>query len=68
MKKRFTNRRNSRKKRVAFKPGRNFIRWAVEDYLAAGGIITKIEFDENSYREFISFSESPISVDEFLQG
>ena len=29
------------------------IKWAVIDYLAAGGKITKLEFDERSFQNFI---------------
>ena len=57
-----------RRKDVNFRPTSKFLRKAVEDYLANGGIITKLEFDDNSFRKFIATSESPIAVDEFLNG
>ena len=66
MKKR-TN-RSSRKKSVKFSPTSAFLNKAVTDYLAGGGTITKLEFDEKSFRNFIAPSESPIAVDEFLRG
>lgn len=61
-------RRSSRKKIIEFRPTSTFLNQAVTDYLAGGGTITKLEFDEKSYRDFIATSESPIAVDEFLQG
>lgn len=66
MKKR-TN-RSPRKKSVKFKPTSAFLNKAVTDYLAEGGTITKLEFDEKSFKNFIASSESPTAVDEFLNG
>lgn len=62
------NRRSRRNKSVKFKPSHDFLSQAVKDYLANGGTITKLEFDEKSFKNFISSSESPIAVDEFLNG
>ena len=66
MKKRI-NRRSMRKS-VKFKPSRDFLSKAVSEYLAEGGTITKLEFNEKSFKNFIASSESPIAVDEFLKG
>ena len=66
MKKRI-NRRSMRKS-VKFKPSHDFLSKAVNEYLAEGGTITKLEFDEKSFKNFIASSESPIAVDEFLNG
>jgi hypothetical protein len=66
MKKRI-NRRSMRKS-VKFKPSHDFLSQAVSEYLADGGTITKLEFDERSFKDFIATSESPMAVDEFLNG
>lgn len=55
-----------RKKSVKFKPTSDFLKKAVEEYLAAGGKITRLEFNEKAYQVFVAGSESPIAVDEFL--
>ena len=60
--------RRHRKRSVKFKPTRDFIREAVFYYLSHGGKITKLEFDEKSFKNFIAGSDSPIAVDEFLKG
>lgn len=61
-------RRNNRRSRkfVRFNPNHDFIDQATTYFLENGGTITKLEFDENSYNIFVSGSESPIAVDEFL--
>ena len=66
MKKRI-NRRSMRKS-VKFTPSHDFLSQAVSEYLADGGTITKLEFDERSFKDFIATSESPMAVDEFLNG
>jgi len=66
MKKRI-NRRSMRKS-VKFKPSHDFLSKAVNQYLESGGTITKLEFDEKSFQNFIASSESPMAVDEFLNG
>lgn len=67
MKKRI-NRRALRTKAVKFKPNRDYVNKAVEEYLANGGTITKLEFDDESYRNFMQTPESPHIVDDFLNG
>lgn len=57
-----------RKKNIKFKPTSDFLRKAVSDYLKKGGVITKIELDEKSYRDFIITNENTSVVDEFLGG
>ena len=66
MKKRIN--RRSKKKSVKFKPSHDFLSQAVEEYLKNGGTIKKLEFDEKSFKDFIASSESPMAVDEFLNG
>ncbi|MCK5642016.1 MAG: hypothetical protein KAJ19_14525 [Gammaproteobacteria bacterium] len=66
--KKYINRRSQRNKSLRFNPTHDFLNKAVTDYLANGGTITKLEFDEKSFRDFIATSESPIAVDEFLNG
>ena len=66
--KRRMNRRSLRTKSVKFKPNRDYVNQAVEDYLAAGGKITKLEFDEKSYNDFMQTPEAPNAVDDFLNG
>ncbi|MBT3225661.1 MAG: hypothetical protein HOE30_27060 [Deltaproteobacteria bacterium] len=56
------------RKSVKFKPSHDFLSQAVSEYLADGGTITKLEFDERSFKDFIATSESPMAVDEFLNG
>ena len=60
--------RRSMRKSVKFKPSHDFLSQAVSEYLADGGTITKLEFDERSFKDFIATSESPMAVDEFLNG
>lgn len=57
-----------RKKDIKFRPTSDLLRKAVSDYLKKGGVITKIELDEKSYRDFIVVNENPAAVDEFLSG
>lgn len=61
-------RRQSRRKSVKFRPTHDFLNKAVSDYLKKGGVITRIELDEKSYRDFIVVNENPAAVDEFLSG
>jgi len=62
------SRRARRIKGVSFKPNRDYLNQAIEDYLAKGGKITRLELDEKAYQEFISVPEAPSAVDEFLSG
>ncbi|MFH2129181.1 MAG: hypothetical protein ABIK68_02305 [bacterium] len=62
------NRKSLRKKSVKFKPNRDYLNKAVADYLANGGTIKKLEFNEKSYEEFMMTPESPTAVDDFLNG
>lgn len=57
-----------RKRKSKFKPTSLFLQKAVDEYLARGGTITKLEFSEKAYQIFVSGSDSPIAVDEFLSG
>jgi len=57
-----------RKKSVSFKPNRDFLQKAISEYLEKGGKITKLEFDEKAYKNFISRPEAPTAVDDFLAG
>lgn len=66
--KRRMNRRALRTKAVKFKPNRDYVNQAVEDYLANGGKITKLEFNEKAYQEFMQTPEAPNAVDDFLNG
>ena len=67
MKKRI-NRRARRTQGVKFKPNHDFVSQAVENYLAEGGKITKLEFNEKAYQNFMQKPESPNVVDDFLNG
>lgn len=67
MKKRM-NRRKLRTSAIKFKPNRDYLNKAVEDYLASGGKITKLEFDETAYQKFMQTPEAPSAVDDFLNG
>ncbi len=66
MKKR-TNKRSFRKS-VKFRPSHDFLKQAVEEYLANGGTITRLEFNKKAYEIFVSGSEHPTAVDDFLNG
>jgi len=54
-----------KRKRSNFQPDSDFINDAVEEYLKAGGKITRVEIDEEAYRDFISRSDAR-AADEFL--
>lgn len=60
--------RRSRKKSVKFKPTHDFLNQAISDYLEKGGKITRIQFNEESWKDYISIPSEPGSVDEFLNG
>lgn len=60
--------RRLRKKSVRFNPSRAYIDEAISVYLSNGGQITRIEFDEKSYQDFVSSPEMPALVDDFLNG
>lgn len=66
--KKFINKRRFKKGLVKFKPSSEFLQQAVNEYLANGGKITKLVFDEKSFKDFIATNESPTAVDEFLNG
>lgn len=68
MKKKFIQRRRSRKGTAQFKPNRAYIDESVEIFLRDGGKINRIILDEKSYKNFIAFNESPAAVDDFLSG
>ena len=55
-----------KRKDVNFRPTNEFLRQAILDYLANGGIITRIELNEEAYRIFVAGAGDPIAVDEFL--
>ena len=61
---------NSRKKRryksVGFKPSRQDIASAVDEYLKKGGRIEKIVVSESNYKDFIALNELPSAADDFL--
>jgi hypothetical protein len=54
--------RDNRRKEGKFRPERNFIKHAVEEYLANGGTITKLEPQEDFVIPLLDLS----AVDEFL--
>lgn len=66
--KRKVGRRARRTQAVKFKPNRDYLNKAVEEYLAGGGKITKLEFDEKAYENFMQTPETPSAVDDFLNG
>ncbi len=53
---------------VKFKPNHEYVDQAVAHYLADGGKITKLEFNEKAYQDFMQTPESPNVVDDFLNG
>lgn len=57
-----------RKKDIKFRPTSDFLKKAVEEYLANGGRITKLEFNENSFENFMANTSGQIGSDEFLNG
>jgi hypothetical protein len=61
-------RKPKRNKSVSFKPNRDYLEKAMAEYLAKGGKITKLELDEESYKNFVATPESPYAVDDFLAG
>jgi len=65
MKKRMTRRS---KKGVKFKPNHEYVDQAVATYLAEGGTITKLQFDEKAFQDFMQTPEAPNVVDDFLNG
>lgn len=68
MKKKFINRRRSRKGTIAFKPDHQFIEQAVATYLEKGGRINRIEVDEKSFENSWMINDVSSEVDEFLNG
>lgn len=66
--KRRMGRRALRTKAVKFKPNRDYVNKAIENYLADGGTITKLEFNEKAYQDFMQTPEAPSVVDDFLNG
>lgn len=63
---RWNGKQIKRKKATPFKPTRNEINSAVEEYLNAGGKITKIVPDESNFHNFINSRDSSSLADEFL--
>ncbi len=55
-----------RKKDIKFKPTHNFINQAVTYYLNNGGRITKLEFNEQSFENFLANTVGENNSDEFL--
>lgn len=60
--------RRGRKNNTTINITRQFIEEAMDHYFNHGGKITKIEFDEKSYRSFMKTTEAPSAVDDFLSG
>lgn len=60
-------RNNRRKRGGGFNPTHNYIDEAVSYFLANGGRIIKLEFDENSFNNFFGDHGNTAS-DEFLNG
>lgn len=68
MKKPKTRRRSTRRQ-VSFRPDRNYIEQAVNDYLAAGGRINHVESTERTLAEFLANNTGGLDdVDAFLSG
>lgn len=58
--------RRGRRRSVSFEPTHNYVEKSVEEYLKAGGKITRIERVNGSYESFVSINEANGSADDFL--
>lgn len=65
--KKWNNRTKKGRGAVSFKPSRNEIKSAVDDFLKNGGKIKKIEVNERNYKDFVSLNEPPSAADDFLK-
>ncbi len=62
------NGRHKGKSFSRFQPDGQTVKMAVERYLQAGGKITKIEFTQKVYEDFMAQKEADWMVDDFLLG
>ncbi|MBU2646906.1 hypothetical protein KKI24_19520 [bacterium] len=60
--------KNLRRTRVSFKPNREFIGKAVEDYLNGGGKITRLFPGEKSYQNMMMSRNQLFEADDYLSG
>jgi hypothetical protein len=68
MKKKFVNRRRSRKGVPSFRPDRHYIEQAVAVFLEKGGRINHVEANEKSFENSWMINDVGSDVDEFLNG
>ncbi len=68
MKKKFVNRRRTRKGALSFRPDRQYVEQAVAAFLEEGGKINHIEANEKSFESSWMINDVSSDVDEFLNG
>ncbi|MBU2648381.1 hypothetical protein KKI24_26990 [bacterium] len=59
---------NLRRTRVSFKPNREFIGRAVEEYLNSGGKITRLFAGDKSYQNMMMSRNQLFEADDYLSG
>ncbi len=55
-----------KRKATSFKPTRSYVEKAVNEYLDAGGQITRIEASDANYEQFMQGKESFSSISDFF--
>lgn len=55
-----------KRKSTSFKPTRSDVQKAVNDYLSAGGQITRIEASDANYEQFMKGKENFSSISDFF--
>ena len=63
---RWQKRAAGKRKSTAFRPTRNEIQSAVETYLKNGGQITKLEANDENYKDFMNQKDSYSSITDFF--
>jgi hypothetical protein len=64
--KRLNNRKKRNNQSISFKPSRQDIESAVDDFLKSGGKIKKVVVNERTYKDFVALNELPSAADDFL--
>ena len=58
--------KNMGKRAAPFNPDRNYLKKALDEYLAKGGEISQVDLGDGSYDTFLKFKSNPSEVDDFL--
>ncbi len=56
--------RKPKVRRKSFNPNHNYVKSAVDEFLKNGGVIKKIEIDDEAYQAFIKIRDA--AADDFL--